>query len=138
MAHVEMQIDSVRQAAHATEWVVLLKEQRAERYLPIYVGSPQAEAIKQALMGTPSPESADDALSLSGIDVPLSRVESASVVVKQFEDNAFNARLLLTYQGRPYSFVYPTVRALVLGMRAGARIFVEEQVLDEAGITVTV
>lgn len=47
MAHVEMQIDSVRQAAHATEWVVLLKEQRAERYLPIYVGSPQAEAINK-------------------------------------------------------------------------------------------
>jgi len=117
---------------------VLLKEKRAERYLPIYVGSPQADAIKQALMGIRSPESADDALSLSGIDVPLSMVESASVVVKQFEDNAFNARLLLTYQGRSYSFAYPTVRALLLGMRAGARILVEEQVLDEAGLTATV
>jgi len=138
MAHVEMQIDSVRQATHASEWVVLLKEQRAERYLPAYIGSPQADAIKQALMGTPSPESADDTLSLSGIDVPLSRVESASVVVKQFEDNAFNVRLLLTYQGRSCSFVCPTARALVLGMRAGARILVEEQVLDEAGVTVTV
>ena len=65
-------------------------------------------------------------------------VELASVVVKQFEDNAFNARLLLTYQGRSHSFVYPTARALVLGMRAGARIFIEERVLDEAGVTVTV
>jgi len=35
------------------EQVVILKEKLAERYLPIYIGSPQAVAIKQALMGTP-------------------------------------------------------------------------------------
>ena len=137
MAHVEMQIDSVRQATHANEWVVLLKEKQAERYLPIYVGSPQADAIKQALMGTPSPESADDALSLSGIDVPLSRVKSASVVIDQFENGVFHASLTIDWRGVPYTIECPCGKALALAVKTRAYIIADEKVLDSAGIGAT-
>ena len=41
MAEVEMVIDSLRQSPVNHQWVVILKEKLAERYLPVYIGSSQ-------------------------------------------------------------------------------------------------
>lgn len=79
MAKVEMVIDSVRRNSLGNEWVMILKERSAERYLPIYIGSPQADVIKKLLMGDVPP------------DTISSKVES--VTINRFEDNVFYARL---------------------------------------------
>jgi len=50
MAKVEMIIDSVRRNSLGNDWVVILKEKTAECYLPIYIGSPQADVIKKLLV----------------------------------------------------------------------------------------
>ena len=66
MAQVEMEIDSVRRYMRNDKWVVILKEQGAERYLPIYIGSYQADIIRRLLMREEPVESACLDLSLLG------------------------------------------------------------------------
>jgi bifunctional DNase/RNase len=134
MALVEMVIDSVRQAMLLNEWVVLLKEKLGQRFLPVYLGEPQAKAIKQALMNEPIPESLDDQLSLIGIDAVSSEVKVVSLVINEFDGNTFHAKLLLTYYGKSYEFACPAVKALSLAVRSGTGIYAEERVLAEAGV----
>jgi len=49
MAQIEMIIDSVRRNSLTDQWSIILKERGAERYLPIYAGSPQASLVAKQL-----------------------------------------------------------------------------------------
>ena len=42
---LEMMIDSIRVSLMNYQRVVILKERQADRYLPIWIGSPEADAI---------------------------------------------------------------------------------------------
>lgn len=138
MSQIAMEIDSVRGATHMDEWVVLLKEKSGRRYLPICIGSGQAEVLTRALEAKPFSHSAVDCCSLPHIATILPMVESASVVIESFNSNAFYARLSLYYRGRSYEIYLPAAKALILGVRAGARILADESVLDKTGITAAV
>ncbi len=54
MAQIEMTIDSVRRNSMTDEEAIILKEKGAERYLPIYAGSPQASLVAKQLQGVES------------------------------------------------------------------------------------
>jgi len=116
MAKVEMVIDSVRRNSLGNDWVVILKEKTAERYLPIYIGSPQVDVIKKLLMGH-APR-----------DTVSPKIES--VIINRFENNTFYARL--SYKS--YEVDYPPAEALALSIRARAPIFADETVLNKAGV----
>jgi len=133
MAQIEMIIDSVRRNMLSDMWVVILKEKGAERYLPIYAGSPQASLVGRQLQGVGGSE-LEDAFSLTGIDTTKSKVES--VIINGFDSNIFYARLLLSQHDKPREVDCPPAIALALGVRAQAPIFAEEAVLDKAGINV--
>ena len=135
MAQVEMIIDSVRRATHTDEWVVLLKVKLRERYLPIYIGSSQANEITRALEGKPFSESLGDSCGLPHIATILPMAESASVTITKFENDTFYARLSIDYRGKNCEVECSVAKALVLGVRAGAQLFVDEPILDIAGVT---
>jgi len=134
MAQIEMMIDSVRRNMLSDMWVVLLKEKVAERYLPIYAGSLQAGLVARQLQGVGGSELEDYVFSLTGIDTTKSKVES--VIINDFDNNIFYARLLLSQHDKPREVDCPPAIALALGVRAQAPIFAEEAVLDKAGINV--
>lgn len=134
MAQVEMTIDSLRRNLLRDKWVVILKEKGADRYLPIYIGPYQANIIERLLLGTGPVELADLDLSSAGIDIIFSKVES--VTINRFEDNVFYAELLVSYNDESVEVGCPPAKALALGVRAGAPIFVEDRVLDEAGTAI--
>ena len=119
MAKVEMVIDSIRRNSLGNDWVVILKEKSAERYLPIYIGSSQADVIKKLLMGHAPP------------DTISPKVES--VIINRFENNTFYARL--SYKS--YEVDCPPANALALSIGAGASIFADEALLNKAGIAVS-
>lgn len=134
MAQVEMIIDSVRRNSTTNEGAIILKEKGAERYLPIYAGSPQASLVAKQLQGVENPELEDYVFSLTGIDTTKSKVES--VIINRFENNIFSARLLMSQHDKPLEVDCSPAIALALGVRAQAPIFAEEAVLDKAGIVV--
>ena len=137
MFQIEMELDSVRRATHSDEWVVLLKEKLGERFLPVYVGSPQANTIIRALEGKPFSESLGDSCGLPHIATILPMAESASVTITKFENDTFYARLSIDYRGKNCEVECLAAKALALGMRAGAQLFADEPILEKAGVTAT-
>jgi bifunctional DNase/RNase len=134
MALVEMVIDSLRQAIQTNEWVVILKERAAECYLPIYIDLCYADVLKKALceQQCSEPEIVDP--SSRDVSRILATAESVNLVIDRFQDGLFHAKLLATRRGEVYPLDYSLGKALVLGVKAGARIFAEETVLASAGI----
>jgi bifunctional DNase/RNase len=137
MAQVEMVIDSVRRATHSDEYVVLLKTKLKECYLPIYIGSSQANAIARVLKDEPFSESLGDSCGLPHIATILPMAESASVTIARFENDTFYAKLSIEYRGRNCEVECSAAKALALGVRARAQLLVDESILDRAGVTAT-
>ena len=136
MAQVEMTIDSVRRGLLGNQHVVILKEKLAERYLPIYIDSSQADVMKRELMEIGSPRPVHFDLSLDGVGIENFELES--VVINRFEDNNFYAKLLLKHGNESREIECLLVESLALGIRKGLPILVEAKVLNEAGIDVAI
>ncbi len=134
MAQVEMKIDSVRRHMLNDKWVVILIDNDAKRYLPIYIGSPQADIIGRLLMHEEPVDSAYLDISSVGNDLTFSGVES--VTISRFNGNVFYSRLLPSCQDKSLEVDCPTAKAIALAVRAEAPIYVDEVVLDEAAIDV--
>jgi len=50
---IEMVVDSIRVSLMNYQRVVILKEKETSRYLPIWIGAAEADAIAVKLQGTP-------------------------------------------------------------------------------------
>ena len=134
MARVEMTIDSVRQDLLHYEWVVILKERSAERYIPIYIGSQQADIIKSLLVGTEPVEPVDHDLSVAGVDT--TNAELKSVIINSFKNSIFYAKLLFTRRNKSFKVDCPVAKAIALGVKAKVPIFAEEALLNKVAIDI--
>jgi len=141
---VEMTIDSVRIAQnynaasgslHPTDpnpRVVILKEKKRDRYLPIWIGHAEADAIAVKLMDTylPRPQTHDF---LRSIIYGLGAVVK-SVVINEFKDECIYAKTILDVDGGQMEFDCRPSDAIALAVRAGVPIFSAEEVLEKLGI----
>ena len=130
MADLEMIIDALRQTSVSGQWVVILREKTAERYLPVYIGSVQAETIKRELTHVNPSRPLDDDLIYRGIATTCSEVRA--VRLYKFEDNRFAAKLILDAS----EVDCPPAVALAIAIRLGVSIFSDEVVLDKAGVSI--
>ncbi|MBA2633526.1 MAG: bifunctional nuclease family protein [Chloroflexi bacterium] len=130
---VEMVVESVRVHMLSSQHVVILKESEKDRYLPIWIGSSEANAIAMRLQGLSAerPLTHDLMVSvLGGLGARVSRV-----VVTHVTDGTFHARLYLENAGGDESEVDSrTSDAIAIAVRTGSPIYVDERVLDEAGV----
>ena len=137
MGIVEMTIDSLRCNSLSNERALILKEKGAERYLPIYIGPRQANIVEKLLIGAGRVDPAEFDLSSAGIDTIFCKVEA--VIINRFANNVFYAKLLLTRNDNEAVEVdCAPAKAVAHGIRAEARIFADEAVLDKAGIAIGV
>ncbi|MGZ6315173.1 MAG: bifunctional nuclease family protein, partial [Candidatus Limnocylindrales bacterium] len=93
----EVVVESVRVHMLSSQHVVLLKETERERYLPIWIGPWEANAIATRLQGvTPERPLTHDlfAASLSELGVTVRRV-----VISSLADETFHATLELELNG---------------------------------------
>lgn len=120
------------------EHVILLKPVASpdDRILPVWIGAQEATSILIAVQGadSPRPLAHDVMLSmLEALDGEVSRVE-----VTRVEDGTFFAAVTLeTAAGERVIDARPS-DAIALASRAGAPIFVADDVLDAAGIPDTI
>jgi bifunctional DNase/RNase len=129
---IEMVIDSIRVSLVNYQRVVILKEKAAERYLPIWIGPAEADAIAVKLQGAtvPRPLSHDLLHSIIGdLGATLN-----SIVVNDLESDTFYAKIILNVNGGQMEVDSRPSDALALAVRADVPIYVEEAVLDKAGI----
>jgi len=130
---VEMEIDSIRVSLVSQQQVVLLRERGANRYLPIWIGAYEANAIQLALHEVElSRPMTHDLLRniLHTLGVRVERVE-----VTALREGTFYGNIVLSHQGRIYNIDSRPSDAIALAVRTHAPILVAREVLDEAGIT---
>lgn len=130
---VEMVVESVRVHMLSSQHVVILKEQERDRYLPIWIGPSEANAIAMRLQGISAerPLTHDLMVSVVGaIGATISRV-----VVTHVIDGTFHARLYVENSAGDESEIDSrTSDAIAVAVRTGSPIYADERVLDEAGV----
>jgi uncharacterized protein len=131
---IRLSLIGVRVEVPTNQPIVLLKEEDGTRFLPIFIGSPEATAIVYALQGmeTPRPMTHDLFKTvLDGLDVKLLRVE-----ITALHDGTFYAEIEFERDGKPSRISSRPSDAIALAVRFGAEvpIYADEGVLDEAGV----
>jgi bifunctional DNase/RNase len=129
---IEMTIDSIRVSLMNYQRVVILKEKMAERYLPIWIGPAEADAIAVKLQGVTTPRPLTHDLLHSVIDALGATVNS--IIVSELRNDTFYARIVLDVDGKQMEIDSRPSDALALAVRVEAPIYAEEIVLDKAGI----
>ena len=129
---IEMTIDSIRVSLMNYQRVVILKEKDAERYLPIWIGPAEADAIAVRLQGVTVPRPLTHDLLHSVIDALGANVNS--IIVSDLQNDTFYARIILDVDGKQMEIDSRPSDALALAVRVEAPIYAEEIVLDKAGI----
>jgi bifunctional DNase/RNase len=129
---IEVVIDSVRASLMTPHRMVILKEADQDRYLPIYIGTYEAEAITIELLNRTSPRPLTHDLLRSVVDAMGGRV--SHVMVNDLRDDTFFGRIVIDMNGRKVEVDSRPSDAIALAVRIKAPIFVAESVMDQAGI----
>lgn len=129
---IEVQIDSVRVHLMTPNRLVVLKQINDDRYLPIWVGPYEAEAITVALqeVEVSRPLTHDLLKNVFGaFDARIVRIE----IVKLENDTYFGA-IIAESNGREIKIDSRSSDAIALSVRAHVPIFVHPSVMDAASI----
>jgi bifunctional DNase/RNase len=129
---VEMTIDSIRVSLMNYQRVVILKEKGTNRYLPIWIGPAEADAIAVKLQNVELSRPLTHDLLQSVISTLGASVDY--IVVSGLKEDTFYARLALSVDGVKLDIDSRPSDALALAVRVGAPIYAEESVLEKAGI----
>jgi len=129
---IEMNVEFVRVSMQNYNRVVILKEKESERYLLIWIGPSEAEAIAMRLGDVQPPRPQTHDLLRSVIENLEAQV--SYVVVNDLNNDTFYARIVLEHNGRTVEVDSRTSDAIALAVRAQVPIYADESVLDRAGI----
>jgi len=129
---IEMIVDSIRVSMMDYRRVVILKEKDTDRYLPIWIGSNEADAIAIKLQGVALPRPLTHDLLNSMIDALGASVDS--IIVNGLESDTFFAKIVLNVDGGQLEIDSRPSDAIALAVRVKVPIYVEEVVLDKAGV----
>jgi len=130
---IEVTIDSIRVSLMTQHRVVVLKETDSDRYLPIWSGPFEADAITIQLQGVQVPRPLTHDLLKSFIREL--GVKVSHILVSELRNDTFFARIVVDVDGKSMEIDSRPSDAIALAVRVGAPIFVSEQVMSLASIT---
>ena len=134
---VEVKVEAIRLSLMSPgHQVVILKDVDAERFLPIFIGKPEGDAIILALREEDMSRPLTHDLALHVLDALKGRV--GHILINDLTNNHFQALVVLqvddgestreiTVDSRPSD-------AIAIAVRAGCPIFVDEDVMDAASV----
>jgi bifunctional DNase/RNase len=112
--------------------IVLLKTVDGNRFLPIWIGHPEAAAILMKLQGADTPRPMTHDLMVEILDQVDSKCERISIT--ELRDNTFYASITISSSAGEVEIDSRPSDALALAVRLGVPIFVAEEVIDESSI----
>jgi len=130
---VEVVIDSIRVSLISQQRIVILREVDADRYLPIWIGIYEAEAIALALQDVEvaRPLTWDLLKNIfSVMDARILRVEVTSL-----HDDTYYGNIVAEIDGRQLDIDSRPSDAIALAVRAHVPILVARPILDTVGVT---
>lgn len=112
--------------------IVLLKVEDANRFLPIWIGHPEAAAILMKLQGAELPRPMTHDLLAMAIERLSARV--AAVTVTELRENTFYAVVHLEVSGEEVLLDSRPSDAIALAVRTDAPIYVSAELMNQSGI----
>ncbi len=129
---VEVVIDSVRVSLTNQQRIVVLREVNSERYLSIWIGPYEAEAITIALqeIEVARPQTHDLLKNMMNqLNAKLLRVE-----VVNLKEDVFFGNLVVEFNGQTLNVDSRPSDALALAVRAHVPILISKEVMEAAGL----
>lgn len=129
---VSVRVDRVTLDTATSRFVVVLRDDAHSRWLPIVVGSTEAQAIALQLEKVEPPRPLTHDLMknlLESLDAKVSRV-----VVTELRENTYYAKIGLQLDGKKREIDARPSDAIALALRMNAPIFVVEEVMRRAAV----
>jgi uncharacterized protein len=131
MSLVEVSIDSIRVSLMTQHRLVILKDVQLERYLTIWIGVCEADAITWELQEHTSPRPLTHDLIKNAIRDMGGTI--SSIVISDLKDDIFYARIMVDLAGgRKIEIDSRPSDALAVAVRAKVPIFVDDTVMERA------
>ncbi len=128
----QMQIYGVSFDMVGKQPIVLLKTVDGNRFLPIWIGHPEAAAILMKLQGAQTPRPMTHDLLNDMLENLEAKCERVSVT--ELRDNTFYASITISVNGSEIEIDSRPSDAIALAVRCQAPIFAAEEVIDESSI----
>jgi bifunctional DNase/RNase len=130
---VEVTIDSVRVSLMSQHRIVVLKDTESLRYLPIWIGPFEADAITIELQSVEVARPLTHDLLKSTIE--QLGAEIVQVAITDLRNDTFYAEVALRVDGRRLEVDSRPSDAIALAVRARVPLYVADEVMEQAGIT---
>lgn len=130
---IEVKIDSIRVSLVSPQRLVILKDLDQDRFLPIWIGPFEAEAITIKLQDVDVKRPlTHDLLNkfISELGATVSHV-----FVNELRNDTYYARIVVNLDGKHMEIDSRPSDAMALAVRANVPIFVAEEVMEKASIT---
>jgi bifunctional DNase/RNase len=131
---IELNLVGVRLELPTNSPIVLLREREGRRYLPIWIGQNEAQAIALAQQGVPTPRPLTHDLMKNLLDETGVQVDR--IVITELREGIFYAVIQLSRNGSSFEVSSRPSDAIALAVRATVPIFANDEVLAEAAIDV--
>jgi uncharacterized protein len=129
---VEMTVDSVRISVGSQNRVVILKDTHEDRYLLIWIGQPEAQAIAQGLQGESSQRPLTHDLLFSAIKQMGGEI--LEIVINALKQAVYHAQIIVEINSRRIEIDARSSDAIALAVRAKCPIYAADSVIQEAAI----
>ena len=128
---IEVTVESIRVSLISQQRLVVLREAGTARFLPIFIGPCEAEAITLGLQGTEVARPMTHDLLKGVIEQLGGTVEH--MVINELKNDTFFARIVVDLRGEPVEVDARPSDAIALGVRLEVPIFVDDAVMEQAG-----
>jgi bifunctional DNase/RNase len=129
---IKVTVDSVKVSMLSQHRVVVLKEEDEERYLPIWIGPFEADAITIGLQNVQMTRPLTHDLLKAVIDHMDASV--SHIQVNDLRNDTFYAEIVVEQNGRKLPIDSRPSDAIALAVRVGVAIYVADDVMDKAAI----
>ncbi|HZP26047.1 MAG TPA: bifunctional nuclease family protein [Dehalococcoidia bacterium] len=129
---IELTIESIRVSLMNYQRVVILREKDADRYLPIWIGPAEADAIAVRLQEVSVARPLTHDLLRSVMETLGAKVNY--ILVNDLSNDTFFAKINLQADGRTLDIDSRPSDAIALAVRAQVPIYADESVLEKAGV----
>jgi bifunctional DNase/RNase len=128
----EMQIYGVSFDLVGKQPIVLLKTAEGNKFLPIWIGHPEAAAILMKLQSASTPRPMTHDLVTDMLDQLGAQV--VRITVTELRENTFFAQITVQQDGSEIDVDSRPSDAIALAIRADAPIFAADEVIEESAI----
>jgi hypothetical protein len=129
---IEVTIDSIRVSLMSQHRVVVLKDTSSDRYLPIWIGPCEADAITIELQEMPPQRPLTHDLLKTVIREMGGRV--VHILINDLRNDVYYARIVVDVKGSQVEIDSRPSDAIALAVRVKTPIFVADVVMDKAAI----